>query len=440
MKKTIFTLSLALIMIFTSVPAFAQGTDEITVSMDSVKIEFNDNSGFPFVDENARTLVPFKKVLENYGATVDWNNDSRIATAVKGDIKVEVPIDQNYIIVNGQQKANDTAAKIVNGKTFLPIRSVIEAFGADIEWDQDAKTVVITTTPVDAKKLFTEANNKSYEWKNYDTNVLMKMSIPIKDDSGAVQTINMDMKMMMTIFMEPYMKSKINLSTEINAMGEELTQPMDMYLSTNDKSYTTYIGIKDDKTGVYNWAKSTIEDETFANLLKYDEDYIKENKELTEKYTKDVKYLGKCNDPSGRTLLKLEYTLSGDIYKDMFSKYSEEMADISGEDAEMKEAFETLASGNIGDMTYIVYIDEATGEFTKYEMDLGNIMTSLMSGMTEVPAEQLEALKQMKAEMIMDISNINQAKDFEIPKEALDAPEVTEQEALDAPEVSETIQ
>ena len=50
MKKTIFTLSLALILIFTSVPAFAQGTDEITVSMDSVKIEFTDDSGFPFVD------------------------------------------------------------------------------------------------------------------------------------------------------------------------------------------------------------------------------------------------------------------------------------------------------------------------------------------------------------------------------------------------------
>jgi hypothetical protein len=427
MKKTIFTLSLALILIFTSVPAFAQGTDEITVSMDSVKIEFTDDSGFPFVDENSKTLVPFKKVLENYGATVEWNNDSRIATAVKGDIKVEVPIDQNYIIVNGQQKANDTAAKIVNGRTFLPIRSVIEAFGADIEWDQNTKNVVITTTPVDAKKLFAEANDKSYEWKNYDTNVLMKMSIPFKDDSGTAQTINMDMKMMMTIFMEPYMKAKINSSIVMESMGEELTQPMDMYLSTNDKSYTTYIGTKDNKTGLYNWAKSTIEDETFANLLKYNDAYIKENKELTEKYTKDVKYLGKYNDPSGRTLLKLEYTLSGDIYKDMLSKYSEEMAEISGEeDAEMKEAFEALASGNIGDITYIAYIDEATGEFAKYEMNLGSMMTSIMSGMTEIPAEQLETLKQMKVEMIMDISNINQAKDFEIPKEALDAPEVSE--------------
>ena len=280
---------------------------------------------------------------------------------------------------------------------------------------------------MDAKKLFAEANDKSYEWKNYDTNVLMKMSIPFKDDSGTAQTINMDMKMMMTIFMEPYMKAKINSSIVMESMGEELTQPMDMYLSTNDKSYTTYIGTKDNKTGLYNWAKSTIEDETFANLLKYNDAYIKENKELTEKYTKDVKYLGKYNDPSGRTLLKLEYTLSGDIYKDMLSKYSEEMAEISGEeDAEMKEAFEALASGNIGDITYIAYIDEATGEFAKYEMNLGSMMTSIMSGMTEIPAEQLETLKQMKVEMIMDISNINQAKDFEIPKEALDAPEVSE--------------
>lgn len=438
MKKTIFMLSLVLVLIFTSVPAFAQDADGITVAIDSVNVEFTEDSGFPFLDENYRTLVPFKKVLEAYGATVEWNNDSRIASAVKGDTKVEVPIGQNYIIINGQQKANDTAAKIVNGRTFLPIRAVIEAFGSDVEWDKNVKTVVITTAPVDAKKIFTDASDKSYEWKNYDANIVMKMSLPLTDDSGSVQTMNMDMKMLMTIFMEP-LKAKIDSSIVVNAMGQEITQPMNMYLASGEDSLTTYVGTNDE-TGKLAWVKSVSEGEIFAELLKNDEESVKANKELTEKYTKDVKYFGKYKDASGRTLLKLEYTLSGEIYKDIFSKYSEELPAISGEeDAAAAEAFKALASGDFGDITCIAYVDEATGEFVKYEMDLSSIITSVMSGMSEtlgdIPAEQLEVLKQLKADMVMEISNVNQAEDFEIPEEALNAPEASE--AIQQPDETE---
>jgi len=141
-------------LVLSSTTVFAQ-SNEIIVAIDSERVEFTEESGHPFVDENSRTLVPFRKALESYGATVDWNNDERIAIAEKDEIKVEVPIDQSYILVNGEQKATDTQAKIVNGRTYLPIRAVIEAFGSSVEWDAALKTVVITTTPVDAKAIFT---------------------------------------------------------------------------------------------------------------------------------------------------------------------------------------------------------------------------------------------------------------------------------------------
>lgn len=429
MKKIIFTLSLVFILVLTSVTAFAQTTDEITVAIDSVKVEFTEDFGFPFIDGNSRTLVPFKKTLETYGATVEWNNDSRIATAVKGNIKVEVPIGQNYIIVNGEQKAIDTAAQIVNGRTFLPIKHVIEAFGSEVVWDNNLRTVVITTTPVDAKAILTNASNKSYDWKNYDADVTMNMSIPLKDDAGSVQNMNMDMKMYMTIFMNPSLKAKINSSVVINMMGEEVVQPvMDMYLTADDKSFTTYMGTNDG-TGTLTWMKSTAEDAMLGELFKYDEETIKANQELSEKYTKDVKYFGKYTDEAGRSLLRLQYTMSGQIYNDMFGEYIKEMsASADEQDAMTAEILKGFADGSFGDLTCIVYIDEATGEIVKYEMDLSNIIASVVEGMTsmlgEIPAEEMEMLKQMKATMAMEILNVNKAKDFEIPKDALNAPEV----------------
>lgn len=430
MKKVIFILSLIFIMILTSVTAFAQTTNEITVAIDSVKVEFTEDSGFPFIDENSRTLVPFKKTLETYGATVEWNNDSRVATAVKNDIKVEVPIGQNYIIVNGEQKTIDTAARIVNNRTFLPIKAVIEAFGSEVVWDNNLRTVVITTTPVDAKAIFTQASNKSSDWKNYDADIAVNMSMPVKDDAGSVQTINMDMKMYMTIFMDSSLKAKINSSVVMNMMGQEVVQPvMDMYLTADDKSFITYMGMNDG-TGTLTWTKSAVEDEMFGELFKHNKETIKANQDLTEKYTKDVKYFGKYKDEAGRTLLRLQYTMSGQIYNDMFGEYLKEMPAADEQDAMTVEMLKGFAEGNFGDLTCIVYIDEATGEIVKYEMDLSSIINSMMEGMTsmlgEIPAEEMEMLKQMKATMVMEILNVNQAKDFEIPKEALDAPEMSE--------------
>jgi len=414
-------------LVLSSTTVFAQ-SNEIIVAIDSERVEFTEESGHPFVDENSRTLVPFRKALESYGATVDWNNDERIAIAEKDDIKVEVPIDQSYILVNGEQKATDTQAKIVNGRTYLPIRAVIEAFGSSVEWDAALKTVVITTTPVDAKAIFTEANNKSIDWKNYDADVKVDISLDVPDAAGSVQTMNMKMNMYMTLFVNP-MKAKINADMLVNIAGQEMSQPfMNMYMTIDENGMNQYMSM--DNNGTYTWIKQTIANEMFGDLLKYDEEAIEKNKEIAEKYTKDVKYFGKYKDED-RTLLRLEYTMSGEIYKDMLGESLENMPAPTNEQEEATyEALKALVDGNFGDTKYVAYIDEETKEIVKYEMDLGDMIQLMMGSMTdllgEMPQEVSDMLKSMRATMVMEVLNVNQAEDFEIPEEALNAPEMSE--------------
>jgi len=414
-------------LVLSSTTVFAQ-TNEIIVAIDSEKVEFTEESGHPFVDENSRTLVPFRKALESYGATVDWNNDDRIAIAEKDEIKVEVPIDQNYILINGEQKATDTQAKIVNGRTYLPIRAVIEAFGSSVEWDAGLKTVVITTTPVDAKAIFTEANNKSLDWKNYDADVKVDISLDVPDAAGSVQTMNMKMNMYMTLFMNP-LKAKINADMLVNIAGQEISQPfMSMYMTMDENGLNQYMGMNNE--GTYTWMKQTVANEMFGELLKYDEEAIEKNKEIAEKYTKDVKYFGKYKD-ADKTLLRLEYTMSGEIYKDMLGESLDNMPVPTNEqETATYEALKALAEGNFGDIKFIVHIDEETKEIVKYEMDLGDMIQLMMGSMTdllgEMPQEGLDMLNSMRATMVMEVLNVNQAENFEIPEEALNAPDMNE--------------
>lgn len=421
MKRIVFVLSLVLLLALSSVTAFA---DDVIINIDSTEVEFNEELGFPFIDENNRTQVPFRAALEKYGAEVDWDNESRAAIAVKGEIVVKVPIGENYILKNDEEIPVDTAARIVNGRTFLPIRAVIEAFGSEVQWDAALNTVVITTEPVDAKALYFAANEKSYDWDNYDIDAKINMEFP--DDAGSAQSLEMNMNM--TIFMEP-LKAKVSASMLIPGMESlGLQQIVDMYMTLDEESITQYMSMPGE-TGEPSWVKQTIAIEMLTDLMKNDEETIAKNKELAKKYTEDVKYFGKYTE-DGKTLLRLQFTMSGDIYKEIFADISDVMPETATEEEAMAvEMLEGLATMDIGDLTYIVYIDEATGEMVKMEMDLADMIVSMMSGMTEmlgVPAEEMEVLKSLKAVMTMEILNINSAEDFEIPEEALNAPEMSE--------------
>lgn len=88
----------------------------------------------PAID-NGRTLVPLRSIFEAMGATVTWDQTTYSATAVKGDTTVILRIGSTTPTINGQMKQLDVPAKIVNGRTLAPLRFVGEAFGGSVQWD-----------------------------------------------------------------------------------------------------------------------------------------------------------------------------------------------------------------------------------------------------------------------------------------------------------------
>ena len=142
LRKRILPLLLALTL---CLPVAAGATQTVGVTLDGQAVAFDETYGYPFIDSAGRTQVPFRVTLETFGCTVDWNNDTRTAWAEKDGVVVEVPIGQAYILVNGRQVPIDTTSLIQGDRTYLPIRAVLEAFGAYVTWDNDTRQVVATT-------------------------------------------------------------------------------------------------------------------------------------------------------------------------------------------------------------------------------------------------------------------------------------------------------
>lgn len=141
-KRVLLLITILLVM----APFFVFAESDIKVEVDGVNIQFNKETGIPFIDENGRIQVPVSVVLKKCGISVDWDAQNRLVLTEKDGVKVEIPIDKNYITKNHQQIKSDTVAKIKNGRTYLPIRKVMESYGADVKWYANAKTVSIYTT------------------------------------------------------------------------------------------------------------------------------------------------------------------------------------------------------------------------------------------------------------------------------------------------------
>lgn len=93
--------------------------------------------------ENGRTLVPFRALGEAFGALINWDAATQTVSFEKGDTLVQLRIGQPIALVNGQQYQLDVAAFVDNGRTLVPLRFIMEALNAKVDYLPDTKMVVV---------------------------------------------------------------------------------------------------------------------------------------------------------------------------------------------------------------------------------------------------------------------------------------------------------
>ena len=114
--------------------------NQITVYINNKQLNFDI---YP-ITEKDRTLVPMRAIFEALGAEVEWENETQTATATKEGITVSVTIDSNRMLKNGEEIELDVPARLVgDSRTLVPLRAISEAFGCQVEWDEELQRVDI---------------------------------------------------------------------------------------------------------------------------------------------------------------------------------------------------------------------------------------------------------------------------------------------------------
>jgi hypothetical protein len=124
------------------------GTPFSIVNGNKKQIDEGNINVMPQIIEG-RTLVPVRFIAESLGAQVGWDGETKTVTLTMGSKVIKMQVDNNVINIDGSEKTMDVPPQIIEGRTLLPLRALVEGVGKNVFWD-DRGLIVVT----DDKNLF----------------------------------------------------------------------------------------------------------------------------------------------------------------------------------------------------------------------------------------------------------------------------------------------
>lgn len=133
---------MAAAMLVAAMPAMADG--EISVEVNGAAIDFAQyDNVLPYI-ENDYTLIPVRAIAENLGLHVDWDEVTRTVSVYNFYKSIELVIDSDIATVDNEAKQLDIPARITDDRTFIPLRFVSENMGATVDWEEESRLIKIT--------------------------------------------------------------------------------------------------------------------------------------------------------------------------------------------------------------------------------------------------------------------------------------------------------
>lgn len=146
MLRKILLILIIYMTVFTSnIISFAkEDIDHNTPICLKVNGEYIKSDVKPFL-HNGLTYVPIRFVSSALGAdSVMWSEKSRTATIKDGAVSILLTIGQTKATVNNKKVTLDGSIILTQDRTFVPVRFIAENMGANVLWDKSTYTVNIS--------------------------------------------------------------------------------------------------------------------------------------------------------------------------------------------------------------------------------------------------------------------------------------------------------
>lgn len=92
---------------------------------------------------DGRTLIPVRAFIESVGGTVSWNANEGRADLTFNNKQIQLWANSKRALIGGFPFELDVPVKIINNRTLIPLRFVMENFGFNVIWDANSKTITV---------------------------------------------------------------------------------------------------------------------------------------------------------------------------------------------------------------------------------------------------------------------------------------------------------
>lgn len=155
MKKQFIAAVLSAAMAFSCAP-MAYAADDTAESNGKVEISFKVGDSVlningvptevetPYVAGEGTTLVPLRVITEAFGAQVDWEDETEKITLTYPDVNIVLQIGNIVAQINNHSETLLEAPALVNDTTMVPLRFISETFGANVSYDDATEAILVT--------------------------------------------------------------------------------------------------------------------------------------------------------------------------------------------------------------------------------------------------------------------------------------------------------
>lgn len=170
--RKIFILLLFVLLIF-AVKSYAYDYEiPVCITFNGEYVDFDDEP--KLID--GTTYLPVRFFCEALDASVSWNNKTNTVSIKSGENNIVFSIGSSTAFINDNPVKINGEAMIINGKTYLPVRFIVESFGGKVSWENHFYRVSIVMQNIDFP-------NDKIEIKNYGDDEIYWLAKIISSES-----------------------------------------------------------------------------------------------------------------------------------------------------------------------------------------------------------------------------------------------------------------
>ena len=110
----------------------------VVMTIDSTDYVVNNNiikgDAAPYIDDAWRTMVPIRALMEAFDAEVIWDeaNPDVVTINYDADTQIVMNVGETSYTINGEEGEMDTVPVNNNGRVYVPVRFVAEGIGFNV--------------------------------------------------------------------------------------------------------------------------------------------------------------------------------------------------------------------------------------------------------------------------------------------------------------------